>query len=133
MVSRKAPTIGDENERRACERFDLDSRDEPHYDAVRDGVPIEVKGCQRWLSAGADKRERGRFRLWSNAHEALVDEGGEYLFVVYGQDGDPWYFHDFVDATEVTPLISWQDHTHRAGKGNTGLLWWPYIFPEQKE
>lgn len=73
---------------------DLDSieEDDAHVDAIAleavtipAGVEVEIKACARRISDGSTDR-RGRFYLRRAQHEALLDRGAWYLFVVYEGD-----------------------------------------------
>jgi len=53
------------------------------YDIKGDGIAIEVKSCQeRILDSGRSPRF-GRFNLHSVQHMALLQNNGEYLFMVH--------------------------------------------------
>jgi len=62
--------------------------DAPWYDAARDsGAVLEVKSALSSLASGAD----GRFRLWRDQHEKLVehdrDGSARYAFVLFDLSG----------------------------------------------
>jgi len=55
------------------------------YDILIEGVPVEVKSCQRYVKA-VDRRggkRRGRFKLEKEQHEYLIKNNGLYLFIVH--------------------------------------------------
>lgn len=117
-------------ERWAADTFGWERTDGAHHDLIKsDGTPVEAKGCCRWLSSG-DGRERGRFRLWSESHDELVQDGGVYLFVVYENHEkweQPWAWRT-VPAYRITYLVDgFYNYTFRPSKGETALLAWPHI------
>jgi hypothetical protein len=65
--------------------------DAPWYDGRRDsGAVLEVKSALSTLASGAD----GRFRLWREQHEQLLEydreDSARYAFVLFDVDGrDP--------------------------------------------
>lgn len=89
-----APKYGDLVEDWACDALYLDYVDETHYDAVTlDGVRVQIKGAMRWVDNGTSRtggqaRCRGRFKFYEGDHEALVEDDGIYLLVVYEDDDD---------------------------------------------
>lgn len=139
-MSASGPTLGpehgDSTEQWASVRFGWDLVSRPWCDALTAaGLPVEIKGCQRWQSDG-DGRLRGRFRVWSDAHARLCERGGAYLFVVYERTRRGSLencFWRFVPAVRVTPVFEdyWQDYSHRPSKGDTALVSWRNVFPRQ--
>lgn len=121
----------------AAEVFGWRREDESYYDLVRPGgVPVEAKGCLRWQSNGSkDKKTRGRFRLWARSHDELVNDCGEYLFVVYEEKDweQPWAWRT-LDAIDVGMLVGqFNNHTYRPSKGDTVKVRWPDIIEATTE
>lgn len=95
MTNGHAPSYGDLVEEWACDNLFLERESETHYDAVMaNGTRVQIKGAMRWVKNGHQpngerRRCRGRFKLWENDHEALTEDDGLYLLVVYeDDDGD---------------------------------------------
>ena len=86
-------STSDQNKRLAehVEGERADARDaEPapngqHYVVVDDGELVEVKTTKR--EVGESYRRTGRYQLEESNHEALVDDGGTYDFVLRDDDG----------------------------------------------
>lgn len=81
--------IGHAVERWVCERLGYEHERAPHYDARGPGGrPVQVKaaawrvqnGTQR---DGSQRYATGRFRLYESDHDFLLEQDGEYVFVVY--------------------------------------------------
>lgn len=53
------------------------------YDIKGDGIAIEVKSCQDHILDGERSVRYGRFNLHSVQHMALLQNNGEYLFMVH--------------------------------------------------
>jgi len=124
----------------ATEAFAWEHVDKGYYDLVAaDGTKVEAKGCLRWVNDGRrngrQKQIRGRFRLWSEEHDKLVADAGEYLFVVYESTDfdEPWAWRR-MPAHEVTNLVdTFYNYTFRRSKGETAHLSWRHVFPESVE
>lgn len=112
MVTRsRAKRVGEQIEavvieRRGFEAVDREAVDAP--DAVaNDGTPVEVKACKRRISNGSGETA-GRWYLRRRAHEALLEEGGDYLLVVYDEaDGSLEVLDEqLVPADVVDAIVS---------------------------
>lgn len=121
--------------------FEWEHVDNDYYDLVAsDGTKVEAKGCLRWVddgyrSSGKKRRMRGRFRLWSDEHDKLVEAVGDYLFAVYEsrEFDEPWAWRR-VPAHEVTYLVDgFYNYTFRRSKGQTAHLSWRHVFEEKVE
>lgn len=134
-----APTLGDLVEEWACERFDMEYVDEPHYDALDDDTKVEVKGAQVWIQNGYKNgkpmRTRGRWKFWKASHADLIADDGDYLLVVYEEDdGDITALaHQRVKAATITEYVGdcWYDvrsNPRTASKGNPYRLSWAKVF-----
>ncbi|MBP1985930.1 hypothetical protein [Halolamina salifodinae] len=54
---------------------------------IEPGQPVEIKAARATISNGSRSR-CGRFYITRRQHEKLVETGGVYLFVIYGEDDD---------------------------------------------
>jgi len=127
-----AAEYGERIEEWAAEYYGLDLVDGTHIDARGEGgEPVQIKGCQRWVSNGPDERVRGRWRVWSGTLIYLLDEG-MYLLVVYDDESE-----FSVEASRwVEPELlgeycagKWYGG-HRPSKGDSAKLRWNELIPE---
>lgn len=82
--SQNSARYGSLAEQQMADRYDLDLDREHWRDAIGpDGRPWEIKATMRERASG----ETGRFRLFKQQHDKLLDAGGFYAFVVYRPHG----------------------------------------------
>lgn len=89
-------------------------------DGEYQGRPLEVKTSQVWITDAGNfgGRRRGRFYLRQAQHEALLECGGLYAFVLLDEDG----------AVLMSRLREPRDVCDSI-KGVKQIIW-PRIFPE---
>ena len=63
-------------------------------DLLIDGVPVEIKSCQDRIrdTSNAGGSRTGRFCFKDVQHQALIENGGEYIFLVHKQGVPFLYF-----------------------------------------
>lgn len=135
-----APLLGDCVEAWAVDRLDLELFDKSWFDhRDKNAIPIQTKGTQPWIRNGhhpdgTRSYTRGRWRLWEHDHQNLVENDGDYLWVLYTEDIDDaeptahinvvWYKRE--PAAGITHLLDWND-TRRGDKGRSCRLPWREI------
>jgi len=78
-------TLNNMVEKLACDRFKLE-----YVNGLIDAWderknPVEIKSCEKWISAGSAGRRPGRFRFMPGQLEFLKHHGGSVVFgVVFG-------------------------------------------------
>lgn len=96
-----------------------------HYDAVAresagvvdEDDPVEIKSVAVWLSSGSP----GRFNVRRTQHEALLEVGGWYLFVVCSPNQEREVIaYAFVSAADVDEDLIPSSGTD----GERVSLWW---------
>lgn len=109
------PRQGRQAEEFIRRRFDLDPPEAEWHDGVDpDGIKYEIKSAQETVSAGDNKTESGRFRLWEDQHRSLTASKGQigeayYVFIVSNREAVK------VSATEVTEWVNELDGWNKAG------------------
>ena len=98
------------------------------FDAVREGRPVEIKGClpQHWNgvdSKGNARLAKGRFWIDNRAHRLLLKEDGIYIFVVYKEIATRLKLigTKVIDASSLDKWI---------GNGDNTKIRYDWVFPE---
>lgn len=104
---------------------DADHTPDQWFDVMDGWTPIEVKSTQRTLGSGRS----GRWRLWQNQHEKMVEQGGEYDLVVI-EDDEIWR-EATLSADEVSAIIedkglSWTGAGEHGMPSRQVKIPWPY-------
>jgi hypothetical protein len=137
-----APDYGDMVEQWACRQFGWEHADETWYDhrGTEVGRPMQTKGAMVGFLNGTQNGKqlynRGRFRLWEDDHESLVENDGAYLFVVYREDEgnidvEAW---KILSPADVEDAVDWYDGQRSSvrSKGRSTRLGWYKIFDEDE-
>lgn len=112
------------------------------FDVMDGWQPVEVKSTQRRINTDPElvsSPRNGRWRLWRDQHEKMVEQGGEYDFVVIDDDGDDdenesgdiWR-ETTVSADRVSEIIE-QNELSWTGAGKHGMpteqvkIPWTYV------
>ena len=119
--------LGEAAEDMIIDRLDLFGYAGDEYDAVvgaRTMRPVEIKATRPRYSNGRS----GRFRLRERQHNALVDAGGMYVFVLYDGDGEESLsIRDeailSTDGVERNISPSWTSDAGRAGGRKAEVSW----------
>ena len=98
-----------------AEHYDAVARDST--DVVNEGDPVEIKSVAVRLASGSP----GRFNVRRTQHEALLEVGGWYLFVVCTPNQERGVLaYEFVPAAVVD-----EELIPTAGAGDDSVsLWW---------
>lgn len=129
---------GAESEKAAKEMFNLSKRRGPKNscDAWDSAVELhsEIKSCTVQSKAGNSWRP-GKFRIWKDAHEWLMEQNAYYVFVVHQFDVE-WQYIDMIRmrAVDVDELdLNWiasphetKDETIRKGRRRKVQAFIPY-------
>lgn len=96
---------------------------------LADGTPVEIKSAMHQYSG-----QRGRFYFRQGQHEALVDDAGAYLLVVYEADGRDLHILGMlaVAATTVDGALEggdWIARDRDDERGYRQLSWARFIDP----
>lgn len=113
--SKKSSRLGSRVEKAVCEEYGLQPTHTSWYDAVyANGTPVEIKAAIHRRSSGRP----GKFRVFKDPHEKLVENDGYYVFAVYRRRGSGAEVLKSVrvDAEDVTP--SWRLSGHKDRPGN---------------
>lgn len=133
----EAPSYGDAVEQWVTDNLGHEYVDDGYHDHTHceTGEPIQTKGTQPFIKNGFERGEqqfcRGRFRLWEEDHEELIENDGRYLFVLY-RDYEAEIVvveHVLIDPEDVEEMvggsIEWHDLNRtqwRAGR-STHIAW----------
>lgn len=114
-------------ERRAEARRAAHTPEQEWHDLEDGDTPVEVKTTKRTVQSG-DRERPGRYQLEGENHHQLVEQGGEYDFVLRDSEGD---VVDVVtkEAAQVEKLLT--DAGRKWPVGSKLKLQWTAIHTER--